>query len=1324
MGGWMEVWLRRLAWLVGIVLVLVLAAWLGIPALIKWQAPPRLSTLLGRTVTIGDVGFKPWNLTLTVDQFAIAGLANGDAPLLKIGHVLVDASIESVFRLAPVIRAIEVDAPELRVARTSEGHYDIDDLIARFTPTQPESKPGEPAHFALYNLQVRDGLLSFDDRPVKQVQKIEALHLALPFISNLPAQVDIKVEPHLAFKLNGTPFDSGAQATPFAQTRAGELKLTMADLDLAPYLGYLPASLPVRVLRGSVSADLGVNFAVPAGATPNVTVRGSASAKNLALADAAGAPLLEWKGLQLGLRDVQPLARKLAFDKLRVDGLQLHATRDAAGHVNLLGLTGPASEKGPANATAAATAAAAPASSVGRAASSAASGAPSSASSGTAATTAATTAAPGAWQVELDALSLADTRVFWNDAAVQPAAALSIDGLSIDAKKIQWPIKQPIALSLNGSLHPQAAGAPAGASFTVDGPVTDSEAKLKIAFKGLSLASFAPYAAQSLKPTLDGQLAAQAELDWSGLANAPRLKLAIDEATLDQLALREGSGKAGQDVLTLKQLALADTHIDLLARTAVLGRVKLMQPSVVVEREADGGLNLQRWTVPEEAKGAAKSVAKTADKAATQTAAKAADPAASSAAALTNDAWRVQVKDLLLDEGAVKFSDASVGKPKAPMRFEVGTLRLAVQGFEWHGDQATAPGAVQLSARLGMNAASGRGKPRDGPRVSTATIDYKGRVGIAPLLANGKLSIERFPVQLFAPYFADKMKLALLNAEAGYKGDVGMRQSPAGLDVDASGDVLLGGVRIGMLPAPNAASATDPGAAEDLLSWQSFKLSGVKFAMKPKTKPQLEIAEAALTDFYSRLVVTEQGRLNLQDVTGRAASPSTESAAAAAPAEPASAAASAPAIPSGAASAAAPVPAEPLPIDVKVGITKLINGRIDFSDHFVRPNYSAALTELNGQLGAFSSTSSDAPALELHGRAEGSALLEISGKVNPTARPLALDIQAKATDLELAPLSPYAGKYAGYAIERGKLTMDIAYKIDPDGRLEARNQVVLNQLTFGDKIESKDATKLPVLLAVALLKDRNGVIDINLPISGSLKDPQFSIGGIIFKVIVNLLAKALTSPFALLTGGGGGDDLSVVDFQPGTALFTPAGSSAVDKVAKALVDRPALKMTVTGAADPASERDAFQAAVIESRINAEARQASLRAGAAPAAPASAASGVSAAASAPVVLPEAEHTRLLTRLYKDTEIPDKPRNALGFAKEIPPAEMVALLKPRMPVSDDAMRELALQRGLAVRDALISKGLTSDRLFLAAPTLRATAGDATPWTPRVQLSLTTR
>jgi len=285
----------------------------------------------------------------------------------------------------------------------------------------------------------------------------------------------------------------------------------------------------------------------------------------------------------------------------------------------------------------------------------------------------------------------------------------------------------------------------------------------------------------------------------------------------------------------------------------------------------------------------------------------------------------------------------------------------------------------------------------------------------------------------------------------------------------------------------------------------------------------------------------------------------------------------------------------------------------------------------------------------------------------------------------------------------------VAYKIDPDGKLDAENQIILNQLTFGDKVESPDATKLPVLLAVALLKDRNGVIDINLPISGSINDPQFSVFGIVLKIIGNLLLKALTAPFALLAGGGS-DDLSFVGFEPGTAAFTDSGRATIDKVAKALTDRPALKMTVTGASDPVSEREAAQKAALDARVLAEQRREALRAGAASDAP------------LPPLTP-AQRESIVKRIYADTKLPDKPRNVIGLAKDIPVAEMEALLRKATPVTTDTARELALQRGLAVRDALIAKGLPSERLFVAAPKLRASGDGDAAWTPRVQLALGT-
>ena len=1246
----MVVWLKRLAWVVGGVLLLWVAAWLALPALIKWQLPLRAGEALGRAVTLGDASFKPWSMELTLNDLAIAGPSATSEPLLRVKRVHADVSIASIYKRAPVIEALEIDAPQLRVARTAEGRYDIDDLIARFTP-RADAKPSEPARFALYNLQVRDAALRFDDKPVGRVHTIEALQLALPFLSDLPAEVDIKVEPRIAFKLNGTPFDTGAQATPFAQNKAGALKLTTADLDLAPYLGYLPASLPVRVARGSVSADLSLQFALPQGGATSMSLKGSVGAKGLALNDTAGQPLVAWQRLQLGLRDVQPLARKLGFGALRIEGLQLHASRDALGQINLMKL---------ASSDAQATSAAAPASAAASAAKPPANAAP-------------------AWQVDLESFELADGRVLWNDAAVKPATALQIDALNVGAKQVQWPILRPIAVTLTGAIHTQQPGAPALTEFVAEGLVTDHDAKLNLTLKSLSLGAFAPYLAQALVPTVEGQLAAQAQLDWSGAADAPRLRLAIERATLDGLAVREGSGRAAREAVALKQLALGDVQVDLLAYTVSLGKVGIVEPKIVLAREADGRLNVQRWLVA----------------AAAKTPAPAAAPTAASAPAT----WRVQLKDLSLDGGQVRFSDALARAGRAanaePLRVALTNLRVAVQGLEWHGEQATAPANVQLSARIGAPA-------REQARVA-GLIDYKGRVGVQPLLAAGKLRIERFPVHLFAPYAADKVQLTLLRAEAGYNGSVSVRQLPAGLDVSAGGDVLLGDVHVATLP--DSAAPASEANTDELLSWQSLALKGVKFTLKPKGRPQLEIAESALSDFYSRLVITDQGRFNLQDVAG---APAPAGAASAAPP-----AALLPPAPSASAASAPPaaVAAAELPIDLKLGPTTLRNGRVDFTDRFVRPNYSAALTELNGRLGAFSSGTREMATLELRGRAAGTALLEIAGQLNPTAKPLALDIRAKATDLELAPLSPYAGKYAGYAIERGKLSMDVAYKIEADGKLDAKNQVVLNQLTFGDKIESKDATKLPVLLAVALLKDRNGVIDINLPVSGSVNDPQFSIGGIIWKVIVNLLTKALTAPFALLSGGGS-DDLSVVEFQPGTAVIAASGAGAIDKVAKALTDRQSLKMTVTGAADPTAERDAFQRAAIETRLVAEQRREGLRAGA-----------TSDAASAPVSLSADERSRLLKQVYKDTDIPNKPRNAIGFAKDIPAAEMEALLKTRTPVSDDAMRELALQRGIAVRDALIAKGLTSERLFLAAPKLRAAGEADAAWTPRVQLALST-
>ena len=407
---------------------------------------------------------------------------------------------------------------------------------------------------------------------------------------------------------------------------------------------------------------------------------------------------------------------------------------------------------------------------------------------------------------------------------------------------------------------------------------------------------------------------------------------------------------------------------------------------------------------------------------------------------------------------------------------------------------------------------------------------------------------------------------------------------------------------------------------------------------------------------------------------------------------------------SAASAAVAAAPADPLAPVVQFGPVSLVNGKVLFSDFFIKPNYSADLSELTGTLSAFSSEApGGAPVLadlELRGKAEGTASLEITGKLNPLAKPLALDIAGKVRDLELPPLSPYAVKYAGHGIERGKLSVDVTYKVLPSGQLTASNRLVLNQLTFGEPVAGAP-NSLPVKLAVALLADRQGVIDLDLPLSGSLNDPEFRVGPVIWKIIVNMIGKALTSPFSLLASAmGGGDELSSVPFAPGSATLAPEAQQNLSKVVKALTDRPNLRITVTGLASLQAEREGIQREHLQQLVLAEKRRASP------------------ADTAPVQA--AEYPALLKEVYRRADIP-KPRNLVGLARELTTAEMEALLLANQAATEAMAQDLATQRGQAIRAYLLAQKLPVERLFLAAP--RAGA-QPDKWTPQAQLSLATQ
>lgn len=1349
----LPVWPRRaLRVFVGLVLfvvALLLVAWVALPMWIERAGVRIASEQLGRPVTLGGASFTPWRLALTLDELKIAGPTAGAPPLLEVQRVRTVLSPRSLWHLAPVLSSLTVASPRVRVALLADGKTDLDDIVARLaaSPKKTPTPDDGPAEAALYNIELTDGEFRLDDRGAGMVHELKALQLGIPFLSTLDADVEVHVQPRLSGRLNGVGFQSEGQLQPFADTRSASMTVKLDALDLSAYRAYWPKELPMRLAKGLVDSQLTLDFKQTPKQPPEVKLSGRTSVRELSLqrravagsdgkADSGWEDWLRWQTLSVELADVQPLKRQVLLGAVTLKRPELLMGRDAQGRLWLPAMSaGPA----PASATPAPKTVAA---------------SPNEASS-EAAKTSATGATP--WRVGVQQLALEGGRVGWTDETLRPAARWNVDGLTVKGSGLSWPLAaKPAPVEIAATLSPEGAKTPA--AFSGKGEVGKAGIALTWALKELALDGFAPYLKAATPLSVQGRFATQGAVS-AGPAGE-NLKLSLKALSLDDVQLADGK----KPVLALKQLSLDQAALALDSRQLTAGRLALVAPKAQLGRDKAGKWSWDAWmgasAASHAASGQGAGVATGAATAATASRRRepegrgdrltlsAPDHPELAAAKAANDApWTAQIAEIAVEGGEATLLDLAThvldDEPARPIG--VQELMLKVSGIDWDGRQLRKPLPVQLAATLRRPDATRR-NAREVPKFR-----WDGQIALTPLTASGRLSAEHLPLHWVDPYLDPSIGIHLQRAEGSMRGGFEFTETPKGPSVRAGGELLISDLRLRQARLQDGRRRS----AEDLLSWQGLKLGGLRVALAPGGAPDVKIQQAVLDEFYARLIINEQGRLNLRDlnqteqgqaVAAVAGTPAASAPVAATvaratsaptPATASSSAASAGTVPvAGAASAAAGDP----PLRISIGETRVNGGKVDFNDRFIKPNYSANLSELTGTLGAFSAGSAAMAPLQLKGKVEGTGLLDISGQLNPSGAPLALDITASATDIELAPLSPYAGKYAGYAIERGKLSTRVHYQIEPGGRLEADNKIVLNQLTFGDRIDSPTATRLPVKLAVALLKDSDGVIDVNLPVSGSLNDPAFSVGGLVGKLIVNLLTKALTAPFSLLSGGGGGAEMSQLEFKPGTAALQPEAAKKLEPLTKVLADKPVLQLSITGWVDPDAERRAAQGAKLEDVLIAERRRELRRAsvtqavsapGAAvlAASAASAASGSSGTADgrpAPIVLDDAQRARLLKVVYDNAKLPNKPRNLIGLSKDIPAEQMRELLMDSYTVTDEQLRELALQRAVVVRDALLERGVPNARMFLASPKLHAKddergADKDKPWSPRVDLAL---
>jgi hypothetical protein len=592
----------------------------------------------------------------------------------------------------------------------------------------------------------------------------------------------------------------------------------------------------------------------------------------------------------------------------------------------------------------------------------------------------------------------------------------------------------------------------------------------------------------------------------------------------------------------------------------------------------------------------------------------------------------------------------------------LGQLSLDEVGLRFE-DRTLSPAAVQelthasLSAtQLDIHPEREKNFALNATLNQTGQIKASGSVQLQPLVVRLALETQALPVVPLQGYVAPYLNTSITQGVLSNKGTLDIRQPADKLLASYKGGLTLGQFR-----------AVDQANSTDFLRWKSLYFGNVAFQLEPGL---LNIGEIALSDFYSRLILNPQGQLNLAGILRNPASPNANTT------EPA-AKQSKPTLP------------------IQIAKVTLQNGRVDFSDRFVKPNYSATVTQLGGSVKGLSSAPDTLADLDLRGNYASNAPVQITARFNPLTEKKFLDLQAKVSDIDLVDFSPYSGKFAGYNINKGKLSMDTTYKLQ-DRQLTAQNRLLIDQLSFGDKVESLDATQLPVLLAIALLKNNRGQIDIELPIEGSLDDPEFSVGGLIFKVIGNLFVKAVTSPFALLGAMfGDSQELSQLGFAPGRASLDEAAVQKLKTLSKAMREREGLTLEITAGSDSSTDPEGLRRALLERAVLSEKRKDMTP------------SQRENTPLADMRLDSSEYATYLARAYQQAKFP-KPRNGLGQTQALPVEEMEKLMLANFSGGEDELRTLATRRAQVVQGWLVEQGqVPLSRIFLLPVKLGAAA-----------------
>ncbi len=598
--------------------------------------------------------------------------------------------------------------------------------------------------------------------------------------------------------------------------------------------------------------------------------------------------------------------------------------------------------------------------------------------------------------------------------------------------------------------------------------------------------------------------------------------------------------------------------------------------------------------------------------------------------------WVVNAPDIAIEGASVDVEDGLV-KPAAT--FKLAPIDVKVSGY------SNAPGTqVQIDAAVGID-----GK---------AKLAAKGQLALhTPALAV-HVDLADFSLASLQPYLGAYTQMTLSRGTLG-----------AALDLkrnEASAFDVAGMVEVAKL------HTIDNALKQEFITWDRLRLTGLEYSTEPA---RLHIDTVAANAPYARLIIAPDQTINVSKVL------SAPSGSNPAPIQTASS----PAVDKG----DGPRAAEPPPLRVSIGAVRIVNGAANFADFWIQPNYAVNLQNMNGSILGLSSDPKSRAKVQFEGKVDRYAPAKIDGDINLLSAALYTDLKVSFKGVEMTSVTPYSGRFAGYKIEKGKLSIDVAYLVE-NRTLTAKQRFVIDQLELGERVESEDAVRLPLKLAVALLKDRNGLIDIDLPMTGSLDDPQFRMGPLIWKAFVGLISKAATAPFALLGRlFGGGEEMNIIEFEAGSAALDPAAQEKIAAITKALTERPGLQLDVPTTYSPDLDRASIAASRLEGLLRTLPKADEL-----------------------ALADPAQRFELLTTQYRadygaKAVLPPAALalNALRKSERTPEAigpaslELEQAIAQKHAVTDTDLEQLGQMRARAIQDALLGAGtLDATRVFI--------------------------